>query len=260
MSGLLRGKVVAITGSSSGIGRACAIACAQQGARLLLHHLDTPEAKRDANTLQDQLKTIDGKLEHSTYAADITERGVADSLVEKAKQDHSKLDVLINNAGICKFSTYDNVTQDLLERHMAVNFTASYMLTQAASKLMAAQGHGGSIVNIASITAVLGSAQLTHYSPTKAAILGMTVSYSAALGPEGVRFNSICPGTIETTMNKADLDIGGKRAEMASRVPLRRLGKPEDVAKAVLFFASDLSQYVTGQYLLVDGGASINYQ
>ena len=143
---------------------------------------------------------------------------------------------------------------------MAVNFTAAYMLSQAITKQMIEGGHGGSIVNIASITAILGSAQLTHYSPTKAAILGMTVSCSAALGPHGIRFNSICPGTIETNMNKADLDTGNKRSEMASRVPLRRLGTPEDIAKAVVFFASDLSQYVSGQSLLVDGGASINYQ
>lgn len=143
---------------------------------------------------------------------------------------------------------------------MTVNFSAAYMLTQAASKLMVVQGHGGSIVNIASITATLGSAQLTHYSPTKAALLGMTVSCSVALGPNGIRFNSVCPGTIETTMNIVDLNNGTKRADMASRVPLRWLGKPEDVAKAVVFFASELSQYVTGQSLLVDGGASINYQ
>ena len=143
---------------------------------------------------------------------------------------------------------------------MEVNFTGAYLLAQAAAKQMEAQGHGGSIVNIASITAILGSAHLTHYSPTKAAILGMSVSLGVAVGGKRVRVNSICPGTIETSMNKNDLDQGTKRADMAAKVPLGRLGSPEDIAKAVVFFASDLSGYVTGQSLLVDGGASISYQ
>ena len=261
MAGLLRNKVVAITGSSSGIGRATAIACARQGASLFLHHLDTPAAETDIRSLQAELKTIDSTLKHTTFGADITKDDVPRTLVTRAASNHGKLDVLVNNAGICTFSNYQNVTKELLERHMSVNFTAAYMIAQAASAQMVSQESvGGSIVNIASITATLGSAELTHYSPTKAAILGMTVSCAASVGPQGIRFNSISPGTIETTMNKEDLDKDGKREQMASRVPLRRLGQPEDIADVVVFFASDLSRYITGQYLLVDGGGSINYQ
>jgi L-rhamnose 1-dehydrogenase len=261
MNGLLRNKVVAITGSSSGIGRATAIACAKQGANLFLHHLNTTTAEKDVLTLQAELTAINPSLRHTTCSADITAPDVPRIFISKAVSDHGRIDVLVNNAGICTFSPFQNVTRELLERHMAVNFTSAFMLAQAAAEHMASQGSsGGSIVNIASITATLGSAQLTHYSATKAAILGMTVSCAVAVGPQGIRFNSICPGTIETTMNKADLDKGGKREEMAARVPLRRLGSPQDVADAVVFFASDLSRYVTGQYLLVDGGGGINYQ
>jgi len=276
MTNLLQNKVVAITGSSSGIGRAIAIACAQQGARLVLHHLDTPEAQADVESLLASLRGNDAEMSHSnsdsdsninsnshghsTYSADITRPDAAQGLVDNALQHHGKLDCLVNNAGICRFADFHTVSQKQLEQHMDVNFTAAYMFTQAATKQMVAQGHGGSVVFIASITAVLGSATLTHYSPTKAAILGMTVSCAVALGEHGIRLNSVSPGTIETTMNKAHLDADNRRAEMTAKVPLRRLGKPEDVAKAVVFFASDLSQYVTGQSLLVDGGASINYQ
>lgn len=260
MAGLLRNKVVAVSGSSSGIGRAVAIACAQRGARLFLHHLNTTETENDTITLKDELKSINAAVEHFAYGADLTEKGVADTFIDKIKKDLGSVNVLVNNAGICKFSPFHAVSQTLLQRHMEVNFTAAYMLTQAVTKQIIAQRSGGSIVNIASITATLGSAQLTHYSPTKAALLGMTASCSVALGRDGIRMNSICPGTTETTMNRADLDTGNKRAEMASRVPRGRLGKPEDIAQAVVFFASDLSQYVTGQSLLVDGGASINYQ
>lgn len=245
---LLRNKVVAVTGSSQGIGRAIAIACANQGAKLVLHHLGKGTEK-DAESLQAQ---IPGSI---TYAADLTKDSTG--LIEKTVSTHGKLDVLVNNAGICTFAPFQEVTKDLLERHMAVNFTSAFMVSQAAAKHMK---DGGSIVSIASITALLGSELLTHYSPTKSAIIGMTVSAAVALGKQGIRFNVVSPGTIETTMNKADLDIGNKRAEMAARVPLRRLGRPEDVAGAVVFFASDLAQYVSGQYLLVDGGASVSYQ
>jgi len=261
MSGLLRNKIVAITGSSSGIGRATAIACAKQGANIFLHHINTSTAAEDISTLRAELKAVDPLLTHTTYSADITAPDVPRVFTAKVVSDHGRLDVLVNNAGICTFSTYQNVTKEMLERHLSVNFTAAYMLAQAATAQMIAQGSsGGSIINIASITATLGSAQLTHYSPTKAAILGMNVSCAVAAGPSGIRFNSVCPGTIETMMNKEDLDTDDKRQKMAARVPLRRLGTPDDVANAVVFFASDMSRYITGQYMLVDGGAGINYQ
>ncbi|KAF4551114.1 Enoyl-(Acyl carrier protein) reductase-like protein 31 [Elsinoe fawcettii] len=257
---LLRNKVIAITGSSSGIGRATAIACASQGAHLLLHHLGTPAAEHDASTLIQELRDINPDNHHHTFGADLTEDGTPSKLVKSAIEAHGQLDGLVNNAGICTFSPFEHVTRKLLERHLDVNFTASYRLAQAAAKEMIARGTGGSIVNIASITAILGSEQLTHYSASKAALLGMTSSFCVALGKHGIRINSVCPGTIETTMNKDDLDHGGKRAEMASRVPMARLGQPEDIAQAVVFFSSDLSRYVSGQSLLVDGGASVNYQ
>lgn len=262
MAGLLRNKVVAITGSSSGIGRATAIACAQQGAILFLHHLNSPEAETDIRSLEKELQALDPELarSHSSYPADITSSGAGEALVQTATKDHGRLDVLVNNAGIYQFLDFAAVTDKIFDRHMAVNATAVFMLIQAASNQMIAQGSGGSIVNIASITATLGSAQLAHYSASKAAVLGMTVSAAVALGPKGIRINCVSPGTVETPLNKADLDVGNKRAEMAARVPLRRLGRPEDIANAVVFFASDLSQYVSGQNLIVCGGSSINYQ
>lgn len=259
MAGLLRGKCVAVTGSSSGIGRAIALACASQGARLFLHRLNTPQASTDMEALQKELKSI-SEMDHVTFGADVTQIDIGKTFTQAVASSVGKLDVLVNNAGICQFSPFHDVSQAMLESHLAVNFTAPYMLAQAVSEQMVAHGTKGSIVNIASITATLGSARLTHYSPTKAAILGMTVSCAVALGNKGVRFNSVYPGTIETAMNKADLDKDSKRAEMAARVPLGRLGQPDDIADAVVFFASDSSRYVTGQSLLVDGGASINYQ
>lgn len=142
---------------------------------------------------------------------------------------------------------------------MNINFAGPFAITQAVTKQMIKQKTGGSIISIASITATLGSSQLTHYSSSKAALLGMTVSCAVALGKHNIRFNVVSPGTIETDMNKADLQ-GQKRSIMEAGVPLARLGRPSDLVGPVMFFASDMSEYVTGQNLIVDGGASINYQ
>ncbi|KAG8630936.1 hypothetical protein KVT40_000076 [Elsinoe batatas] len=259
MAGLLRNKVVAITGSSSGIGRATALACATEGARLLLHHLNSPSAAHDADTLLGELRAINPSLTHNTFAADLTHPTTPSSLIDSAITHHGHLDTLINNAGICTFSPLAEVTLPLLQRHLDINTTAPFRLAQAAAKHMITRSKG-SIVNIASITASLGSANLTHYSTSKAALLGMTASMCVELGGKGVRINSVCPGTIETTMNREDLGKGGKREEMARRVPLGRLGRPEDVAQAVVWLASDRAGYVSGQSLLVDGGAGVNYQ
>jgi L-rhamnose 1-dehydrogenase len=151
------------------------------------------------------------------------------------------------------------VTSAELDRHMSINFKAPFAITQAIVKQMIEQGRGGSVVSVASITSLLGSSRLTHYSPTKAAILGMHASCAVALGPHGIRFNAVSPGTTETAINADDLK-GPKRKYMESRVPLGRLGKPEDIARPIVFFLSDMASYVSGQNLIIDGASSINYQ
>jgi L-rhamnose 1-dehydrogenase len=179
--------------------------------------------------------------------------------VNAAVSAFGEINSIVHNAGICQFVDFSAVTAEQIDRHMSVNFRGPFAITQAVVEQMKLQGRGGSVVSIASITATMGSSQLTHYASSKAAILGMSVSCAVALGRYGIRFNTISPGTIETSMNKADLS-GLKRASMEGRVPLGRLGKPEDIAKPIVFFASDLSQYVSGQNLIVDGAASVNYQ
>lgn len=179
-------------------------------------------------------------------------------IVEAALSGFGEINGAVHNAGICQFADFAAVTRPQLDRHMSVNFAGPFTITQAITRQMIAQGKGGSIVSIASIMATMGSSQLTHYSPTKAAMLGMTVSCAVALGKYGIRFNAVSPGTIETAMNREDR--GAKRTYMEGGVPLGRLGVPVDIAGPVVFFTSDLAQYVSGQNLIVDGAASINYQ
>ncbi len=260
---LLRNKVIAVTGSSSGIGRAIARRCAQQGATVVLHHLGTSQTQQDAESLKQSLGPVtmdESQTSHLIVGADLISDSAADILISQTISAYGRVDALVNNAGICQFTPATSVTKKLLQRQMDVNYTAAYLLSQAASKQMADQGTGGSIVSISSITAVRGSSNLTHYAPTKAALLATSKSMAVEFGKYGIRYNSVLPGTIETTMNAADLAVGGKKAIMESRVPLGRLGKPDDVAGVVVFLASDLAKYITGEQILGDGGAAIYYQ
>lgn len=179
--------------------------------------------------------------------------------MQAAVTSFGEINAVVHNAGICQFVDFSAVTAEQVDHHMRINFQGPFAITQAVIEQMKTQGRGGSVISIASITATMGSSQLAHYASTKAALLGMTLSCAVTLGRYGIRFNTVSPGTIETSMNRADLS-GPKRAFMESRVPLGRLGVPEDIAKPVVFFASDLSEYVSGQNLIVDGAASVNYQ
>ncbi|KAF2008564.1 short-chain dehydrogenase/reductase SDR, partial [Aaosphaeria arxii CBS 175.79] len=253
-----------ITGSSSGIGRATAIECARHGARLVLHHIGDEQSRQDIKTLQHIISSDRSEVQTSgqravEIALDIRDVDAGQRLVDKAICSFGKLDSIVHNAGICQFSDFMAVTQEQQERHMAINYTAAFRITQSVVEHMISQGKGGSVVNIASVTATAGSSQLVHYAASKAALLGMTVSSAVALGKYGIRVNAVSPGTIETAMNRDDLS-GAKKSVMEQRVPLGRLGKPDDVARAVVFFVSSLSEYVSGQNLIVDGAATISYQ
>ena len=231
---------------------------------MVLHHLGTPQTEQEARLLHEEIPrnpVLDGNTtSHIIIGSDLTADDAPETLIHKTVSAFGRIDALVNNAGICQFAPAEAVTKSVLNRHMDVNYTAAYLLTQAASQQMARQDSGGSVISIASITAVLGSANLTHYAPSKAALLGMSKSFAVEFGSRGVRYNCVLPGTIQTTMNEKDLAVNGKRALMETRVPLGRLGLPGDIAGAVMFFASDMSAYISGQEILVDGGASINYQ
>ncbi|KAM5345666.1 hypothetical protein ACJ41O_011527 [Fusarium nematophilum] len=260
MALLLEGKVVVITGCSTGIGRAIALESARHGAKLVLHHIGDAQSKQDITTLRAEIGAVRGSPANDIdIAVDVTDPEAGKKIVDAAVSTFGQVNALVHNAGICQFQDFGDVSKSQLDKHMDVNFSGPFSITQAIVQQMIAQGKGGAVVSIASITATMGSSRLTHYSPTKAAVLGMAVSCAVALGKHGIRFNAISPGTVETAMNKADL-AGAKRGVMEERVPLGRLGVPEDIAKPVVFLLSDMAQYISGQNVIVDGGASINYQ
>ncbi|WWD16249.1 hypothetical protein CI109_100675 [Kwoniella shandongensis] len=257
--GLLKGKVVAITGCSTGIGRSIAIGAARNGANVVLHHLGESTAS-DIAAVESECSKAGAKT--VVVPGDIAEPATASAIVSAAVSSFSRIDVLISNAGICPFHTFLDLPHPLWKRVQDVNLNGAFYVVQAVANQMAKQESpkGGSIVAISSISALMGGGEQAHYTPTKAGIKSLMESCAIALGPMGIRCNSVLPGTIETNINKEDLSDPVKRADQIRRAPLGRLGLPEDLVGPALFFASDLSSYCTGASVLVDGGMAISLQ
>ena len=252
---LLENKVVLITGASRGIGRATAVEAARQGANVALNTFRddavAAEVVAEIEALGRQAIVVD---------ADVALPDSATTFVNTAVKAFGRVDVFVSNAGICPFHALLDMPVETLQRTMEVNLHGAYFMTQAAANQMVKQGEGGAIVAISSISALVGGEMQTHYTPTKAGVHSLMQSCAVALGRHGIRCNSVLPGTIATDINKDDLADLRKREYMESRIPLGRLGKPEDIASVVAFLASDMAAYMSGAALLVDGGAFANFQ
>lgn len=252
---LLKGKNVLITGASRGIGRGTAIECARHGADLALNWF------RDREGIEETMAAVKALGRRVIEVeGDVARRESAAPFIDAATQALGGIDVLVSNAGVCPFHAFLDTPPEVFERTMAVNLHGAYYMTQAAARRMKEQGRGGSLIAISSISALVGGGTQAHYTPTKAGVHSLMQSCAIALGPYGIRCNSVMPGTIATDINKEDLADPAKRAYMEKRIPLGRLGEPKDVAGCVVFLASDLARYVTGAAVLVDGGAFVNLQ
>ena len=252
---LLEDKIVAVTGASRGIGRATAIECARQGAHVALNVFKDPDA---AEEVAQAIRDLGRKV--VVFDGDVADPDNAPRFIDAAVAGLGGLDVFVNNAGICPFHAFLDMPRETYERTVGVNMTGAYFMVQAAANQMVKQGRGGAVVAISSISALVGGEMQTHYTPTKAGVHSLMQSCAVALGRHGIRCNSVMPGTIATDINKDDLADLDKRRYMEGRIPLGRLGAPEDIAKIVVFLASDMASYVTGAAVLADGGAFANFQ
>ena len=252
---LLEGKTVLVTGASAGIGRAVAIGCAQHGANVALNF------SRDVDGANAAVAEIEAQGRKGlAVQGDVSDPATAADFVGKAVEAFGRVDVFVNNAGICPFHAFLDMPVETFERTMKVNLHGAYFMVQAAANQMVKQGDGGSIIAMSSISALVGGEYQTHYTPTKAGLHSLMQSVAIALGKHNIRCNSLFPGTILTDINKDDLADQDKRSYTEGRIPLGRLGQPEDLVGPTVFLASDLSNYVTGASLLVDGGAYVNLQ
>ncbi len=252
---LLENKVVLVTGGSRGIGAAIAIESARHGADVAIHSNKGGEVAAEVIA---EIEALGRRAIH--IEGDVAEHDSAAAFVNAAVEAFGRVDVFVSNAGICPFHAFLDMPPETLKRTMEVNLHGAYFMTQAAANQMVRQGDGGSIIAVSSISALVGGEYQTHYTPTKAGVHSLMQSCAIALGKHGIRCNSVLPGTILTDINKDDLSDPKKREYMEQRIPLGRLGQPEDLGGPVVFLASDLAKYVTGAALLVDGGMFVNLQ
>ena len=243
---LLEGKTAIITGGSRGIGKGIALVFAQYGANVAFSYSSSVES---ANSLEKELSNYGVKVK--SYQSNAADHKESQDLVENVLSDFGSIDVLVNNAGITKDNLLMRMGEEDFDKVIEVNLKSVFNMTKAVQRTMLKQ-RKGSIINMSSVVGVKGNAGQSNYAASKAGIIGFSKSVALELGSRNIRSNVIAPGFIETEMT-AKLDE--KTVDVwRNSIPLKRGGSPEDIANACVFLASDLSAYVTGQTLNVDGG------
>lgn len=246
----LKGKVGIVTGARRGMGRSHALLLAGEGAKVVVSDISL----EDCQKVVDEIKKMKG--EAMAVKCDVAKKNEVDNMVKAAVKKWGKVDILVNNAGICQLKPFLELTEEEWDRTIDINLKGYFLCAQAAAKEMVKQ-KSGVIVNIASIAmgqTGVGFPTLAHYCASKGGIVGMTETLALELAPYNIRVNAISPGAIETPMiNSLKADSKTMEGTLA-RIPLHRVGKPEEVSNLVLFLASDASSYMTGSTVVIDGG------
>ncbi|MBA4853347.1 3-oxoacyl-[acyl-carrier-protein] reductase [Emticicia sp. BO119] len=243
---LLENKVALVTGASRGIGREIAKKFAEQGASIAFTYLSSVEK---GQALETELAAYGIKAKG--YRSDASDYAAAEQLITDVVSDFGTLDVLVNNAGITRDTLLMRMSEEQWDEVMRVNLKSVFNLTKAATKPMM-RAKQGSIINITSVVGLMGNAGQANYSASKAGIIGFTKSVAKELGSRNIRSNAIAPGFIETEMTG---ELNEKALEdWLKNIPLKRAGQGDEVANACVFLGSDMSKYITGQVLQVDGG------
>jgi 3-oxoacyl-[acyl-carrier protein] reductase len=239
-------KVVLITGGAQGIGKQTAKMFLQEGASVVICDYDEAAGKAALEELSHE------KLDF--FKVNVTESAQIEEMVQAIVQKHGKIDILINNAGITLDGFLTKMDDAAWERVISVNLSGVFKCTKAVAPFMVKQG-SGVILNASSVVGIYGNIGQTNYAATKAGVIGLTKSWAKEFGPKGIRVNAVAPGFIETGMTAA---VPEKVLNfMKEKTPLKRLGKPEDIAAAYLFLASEDATYINGTVLSVDGGLVI---
>jgi 2-deoxy-D-gluconate 3-dehydrogenase len=251
----LSGKAAIVTGGAMGIGAAIAARLSEAGAKVLI-----------ADSNEDAAKAAESKIPDSiAFTVDVSDESQVEAMVAKAVSEFGSVDILVNNAGIYPKESLDSSLEDF-QKILAINLEGAFLCTKIVAKQMIAQGRGGSprwssgaagkIINITSVDAVHPSgANLSFYDASKHGLWGFTKDIALELAPHNISVNAIAPGSIETPGTEYRKEISQEEQEVyLQKIPMRRQGSPDEVGKVALFLASDLSSYITGSQILVDGG------
>ncbi|MBB6371297.1 3-oxoacyl-[acyl-carrier protein] reductase [Chryseobacterium shigense] len=245
MMKLLEGKVALITGATRGIGKKIAEMYAQQGAKVAFTYAGSVEKAKELEAALSSVTQIKG------YQSDASDYDAAQKLIDDVMEEFGKIDILINNAGITRDNLLLRMSREDWDQVMRINLDSVFNLTKAVIKPMM-KAKSGSIVNMTSVVGISGNAGQSNYAASKAGVIGFTKSIALELGSRNIRCNAIAPGFTETEMT-ADLDEKTLQA-WRERIPMKRAGQTSDVANACIFLGSEMSSYITGQTLNVDGG------
>ncbi len=241
----LQGKTAVVTGAGRGIGQAIALALAQAGGGINVVVLKTEFAEETVSKVNEAGRTA------RAYATDVSGFDAVHETISAIHADFGKVDILVNNAGITKDTLIMRMDEAQWDAVLSINLKGAFNCTHAVSKIMMKQ-RSGHIVNIASIIGMIGNAGQSNYAASKAGLIGLTKSTAKELASRGVNVNAIAPGFIQTQMT--DVLSEDVKKQMLALIPQKQLGTPEDVADAAVFLCSELSRYITGQVIVVDGG------
>ncbi len=243
---VLGGKVALVTGGGQGIGRALSLALAEGGADVAVADIDMPAAEAVV------AEVIACGRRGLAVEADVTSKPAVEAMVQTTVETLGRLDILVNNAGIFPIAPVATMTEEVWDRVMAINLKGVFLCSQAVLAPMRRAG-GGRIINLASVSGLVGAVGMAHYAASKAGVIGFTKSLAREVATMGITVNAIAPGIIETETTRQTFPEGALQAYQA-QVPLRRLGRPEDLTGMVVFLASPAAAYITGQVYAVDGG------
>lgn len=243
---MLNGKVAVVTGAGRGIGRAIALQFVQYGAKVVVNYRSS---LKQVEELLDEIKNSGG--EAIAVQADISKEEEAKKLMEAAVKEYGRLDILVNNAGITKDTLLMRMSEEDFTSVLDINLKGTFFCTKHASNIMLKQ-RSGRIINLSSVSGITGNVGQANYAASKAGVIGFTKAVARELAVRGITVNAVAPGFIETDMTH-ELSDKIKEANIAN-IPLKRFGKPEEIAGAVSFLASEAASYITGQVIQVNGG------
>ncbi len=245
----LSGKVALVTGGGRGIGRACCLALAEAGAAVAVNYSASKEA---AEEVKAEIEKAGGRAE--TYQADVSSFEEVQKMFEGIKEAFGTLDILVNNAGVIKDTLLLRMKPADWEKVIGVSLNGAFHCTKMAAEIMM-RNRAGNVINISSVIGLMSGGGQTNYAAAKAGVISFTRACAAEMSGRGLRFNAVLPGMIETDMSETVRKHASDK--IMERIPSKRFGQPEDVAKVVVFLASDGASYINGEAITVDGGMHI---